>query len=646
MPFHTPRPTTRAALVALMVLGLLGSLPGLTRAQSTETSYLNEEYGWSLEWDGEVWAPFTPRSASVDLALRDDGDGGDSRLYFLSTDAWGTPADCIEGRRAEIEDEAGVDDVAQVEESGDDETSATAIFTLTYTDPDQADAEPLDRVNAVTCFALVPGEAVLSVTHITAGDAYADEAGAVEDLLSDLVIPEAEETATPDGDATEAPDDTTGSPTADDSGQATETPDDDATGTAEADIDGAESDATAAAEETQTAEAEESNPETPDDTGDAPDPEEGVEGNTYTSPTYGFSLEWDPEVWDLDLQRARFAGRDTLVLNAIDFVGYLYVEAYDAYDGDPADCLEGSSEEITADDAAEDVEPFEDEDGEPVAGEEDGVAFAAYTLTSGGTDAAAYFDCQTLVEGEAVLAFSLLVAIEDAEAGFEAVADLREGLDLSTVGEAGTGDDAIGTPEDGVPEETDGDATETAEADATETPEDEETTEGGDLAGVDGNAYESPTFGYTLEWDEEIWMVESATSDDEADTLVLTGENSLVTITAYAGFDGDAAACVEAAQEEIAGRDGVSEVTILEDDDGVPIAEGDEEYSYAYYGYTLDDGGDSEDYYEYVECSSLGDGEAVLQISQAASLRVSDQELDALEAVLATFEFGDDEPVL
>ncbi len=41
---------THAALVALLALGLLGAVPRTVgaRAQSGETSYSNEEYGWSL----------------------------------------------------------------------------------------------------------------------------------------------------------------------------------------------------------------------------------------------------------------------------------------------------------------------------------------------------------------------------------------------------------------------------------------------------------------------------------------------------------------------------------------------------------------------------------------------------------------------
>ncbi|MBA2754972.1 MAG: hypothetical protein H0U40_11005 [Chloroflexia bacterium] len=617
---------THAALVALLALGLLGAVPRTAgaRAQSGETSYTNEEYGWSLEWDGDVWATFTPNSAASDLALRNVGATGRSALYFVSTDAWGTPADCVDGRQEEIEAEAGVEDVARVEEapSGDDAEAAGAVFSLTYTNPNQADAQPVERINDVTCLSLVPDEAVLSVTHITGADAYADEAEAVDDLVAGITFAEGEVAATEpaDDEATETPEDD----------EATEPAGDKATGTPEGD--GTSADEEPSADEaTETAEAEEDAPETPDSSGDVPDPEEGVEGNTYTSPTYGFTLEWDEDIWELDLENPRVPGRDTLVLTSVSFSGYVYVEAYEDFDGDPADCLEGSSAEITDDDIVDDVAPFEDENGDPVEGEEDGVVFAAYTLTSGNDEAAAYFDCQTLVEGEAVLAFSLLAAVDDAEVAFDALADLRAALDLSTVGE--TGGDASETPE--------GD-------DATATPEDEETEtpEAGDLAGVDGAAYESPTFGYTLEWDDEIWTVESATSEDDSDTLVLASENSVVTIAAYAGFDGDAAACVEAVEDEITDRDGVSDVTILEDDDGDPIAEGDEEYSYVYYGYTLDDGNDSENLYEYVECSSFGDDETVLQISQVAPLQGSEQELDDLDDLLETFEFGDQGPVL
>lgn len=144
--------------------------------------------------------------------------------------------------------------------------------------------------------------------------------------------------------------------------------------------------------------------------------QDGVDGNTYVSPNFGYELEWDEDDWEVDEEDSN--GRDFLVLLESDGTSLVYVEGYEGYDGDPDDCLDGSSAEILDADVISDVEPLEDEDGEEIAGEDDGVVFAAYSYVYESEDGdeqdrVSYFTCQTLVEDEAVLAFSF-VGIFDA----------------------------------------------------------------------------------------------------------------------------------------------------------------------------------------------------------------------------------------
>jgi len=158
-----------------------------------------------------------------------------------------------------------------------------------------------------------------------------------------------------------------------------------------------------------------------------------VDGNIYTSPTYGYELEWDEDVWEIDEETSN--RRDSLVLIETDNTSLVYLEGYDAYDGDPSDCLEGSAAEILESDSVSDVEPMEDEDGEEIAGEEDGVVFAAYTYVyepqdGDPQDRASYFTCQTLVEDEAVLAFSFVGVLDEQEDDLPLWLDLMDGLTL------------------------------------------------------------------------------------------------------------------------------------------------------------------------------------------------------------------------
>lgn len=58
-------------------------------------------------------------------------------------------------------------------------------------------------------------------------------------------------------------------------------------------------------------------------------------------------------------------------------------------------------------------------------------------------------------------------------------------------------------------------------------------------AQADDNAYTSPTYGYTLKWDDEIWDVGDESSADEAHTLSLQVERAAVTFQAYKEGDGE-----------------------------------------------------------------------------------------------------------
>jgi eukaryotic-like serine/threonine-protein kinase len=178
--------------------------------------------------------------------------------------------------------------------------------------------------------------------------------------------------------------------------------------------------------------------------------QDGVDGNTYVSPTYGYELEWDEDVWRVEDEASD--ERDFLMLFAVDETSLVYVEGYEAYDGDPEECLEGSAEEILGQDGVSDDEPLEDEDGDAIAGDEDGVFFAAYSYvqeTDDGTqDLVGYFTCQTLIEGEAVVAFSFVGLLDDFEDDLPVWQELMEGLVLP--------DDA-GPQEDGEAEDEDAD---------------------------------------------------------------------------------------------------------------------------------------------------------------------------------------------
>src|SRR4029453_7504409 len=65
-----------------------------------------------------------------------------------------------------------------------------------------------------------------------------------------------------------------------------------------------------------------------------------------------------------------------------------------------------------------------------------------------------------------------------------------------------------------------------------------------EFPGVDGETYESPTWGYTLEGDERDWTVVGASSEDDRDQLHLGSEASDLVIVGVS-FDDDLETCRE-----------------------------------------------------------------------------------------------------
>lgn len=197
-------------------------------------------------------------------------------------------------------------------------------------------------------------------------------------------------------------------------------------------LSGGEESTSRANEETSDPNAGEAEEEEAPDGDDEQRAESGTDGASYTSPTYGYTLEWDESVWIPDIERAASDQRDTLVLDAADESGFVYVEGYDAYGGDPEACLEGSAAEVMDADRFSDIEVYEGEFAPSVAEESIAYTFTYEDADGEEMEGAAYFTCQTLVGGEAVLAVSY-VSFDSAEFedGVAAVEQLMASLEMA-----------------------------------------------------------------------------------------------------------------------------------------------------------------------------------------------------------------------
>ncbi len=149
--------------------------------------------------------------------------------------------------------------------------------------------------------------------------------------------------------------------------------------------------------------------------------------------------------------------------------------------------------------------------------------------------------------------------------------------------------------------------------------------------GVDGNTYTSPTYRYSLEWDDT-WSVLEATvadldddeTDNDQDVLILTNEVSEVTISGYQ-TDETAEDCIANAEAFLEDLGVEPEIAI--DTEGTPITDSDSSFGYAVYTVTLPGGDDPGGDAWYVECR-LFDPDIMVRSEQIVPTDSYNDELD------------------
>jgi hypothetical protein len=129
----------------------------------------------------------------------------------------------------------------------------------------------------------------------------------------------------------------------------------------------------------------------------------GVHGNSYTSPTFGYTLSWDPATWTVKDERL-LEGYDGLELGTDR--SNLFVEGITDYAGDPAACLADARQQIAGRQGISAISDFQGP-GRPIPDEGGAKSFMVgyvATLPSGGTTSIVEFvQCRTIVPAKAVL---------------------------------------------------------------------------------------------------------------------------------------------------------------------------------------------------------------------------------------------------
>ena len=237
--------------VVMCVSLALALVPVTGSASQTEddgSSYTDPDFGWSIAWDPEVWANY---GVSETVANEDGATGNEVIIGGVESQELGVVfvgshpsfggdlGACVETLLAEVGTVIGVS-VSDVQEADLELPEAPDGAERTLSSAQLGEGMVVDGVVYVECRPLVEDEAVLGIRWVLPlAEAYEEMLPAFEDLIAGLEL--------------------------DGAGSG----DDEASDESDQDAEEA-SDATTDANETE----------------------------TYTDPTYGWSITWDPAVWE------------------------------------------------------------------------------------------------------------------------------------------------------------------------------------------------------------------------------------------------------------------------------------------------------------------------------------------------------------
>ena len=360
-PIATEEPTPEATAA---VSGVDGS------------TYTSPQHEYTFSWDDSVWQLpagseiSDPEQAYDSLML--EADTG--RLFISGYEAYkGDASTCLDGESSYFETQSkGVTGWAPAtDENGDPLTdvtgteSAWGVFNLTYQNPDDASAQPVELTDYIECRTLVPGESVIVIFATAPRDLYNDHIDNVQTVIDTIELP-------------------------------AEAPKKRATASTPV-VRGVTPEAT---ETTTTTTTEGSTPKAITSAGEI----EGLQGSTFTSPSFGFVFDV-PSDWTI--QDGTIDHNDeTLSLNNGVSTVTLHATDDPAFIVDLPSCVTAAADVAKADPAYAGLKIDYTSDGKVFQGSDDRSAYANYTYTVKGTKYAHFIECQYITEGESVLVLS------------------------------------------------------------------------------------------------------------------------------------------------------------------------------------------------------------------------------------------------
>lgn len=319
-----------------------------------------------------------------------------------------------------------------------------------------------------------------------------------------------------------------------------------------------------------------------------------IDGDTFADPDYGYTLTWDGDVWSPSDDQS-----GDLVLES-DLV-QIFFQSGQFYDGDAVACRDDLVDRLPDDPTVESVEAADDL-ADAVA-EDDGRAYATLRveITPDGTDEPRTFaeriECRTVVAGEAVLAITWLAPIDDYDDAATQVADLLAALDVPTF----------------------------------QAPGDE-------IAGVDGDSYLDPAYGFGLRWDRDDW----APFDPVDATFGLSNAVSIISFDVLTDYGDDGAACVEGSLDALEESPALAEATTL-GRDGDDVA-GLDDQGWSYLAVDADFGGTAQ--FVAFRCIGLPGTDLTLRAVHSGPIDGYEEQADLAAPVFEslTLPGGTDEP--
>ena len=139
-----------------------------------------------------------------------------------------------------------------------------------------------------------------------------------------------------------------------------------------------------------------------------------IEGESWTSPTYGFSVSWAGTEWQPDPEGTLTAvGPERLDrVHLLNGVSSLYFEGATRYQGDLTACVAEEANLLAQETGVSEIRPYRDEEGVQLVADGPNSSAAAFTLTLSIGDQEVelvdYVECRTLIPDQAVLIITLV----------------------------------------------------------------------------------------------------------------------------------------------------------------------------------------------------------------------------------------------